>query len=99
RAALIDEPRRHRTMAVEPRGLKVRPVRPPDLRPFVPVEAEPAQVVKDVVDHSRRRALHVRILDAKHEPPAVMTREEPVEERRAGAADVEIACGRRSKAE
>ena len=51
------------------------------------------------VDHLLRRALDVGVLDAQHEHAAVTPREQPVEERRAGAADVEVAGGRRREAD
>ncbi len=45
---------------------------------------------------SAGRALDVGILDAQHEDAAMPAREQPVEKRGAGAADVEIA-GRRGR--
>ena len=99
RAALRDEARRHRAIAIEPLGLKVRTVRAADLRALVPVETEPAQAVENALDHVRRRALDVGVLDAQDEDAAVPAREEPVEERGAGAADVQVAGGRRSEAD
>ena len=48
---------------------------------------------------SVRRAFGVGVFDAQNEHPAVTAREQPVEQRRAGAADVEVAGGRRSEAD
>ena len=65
----------------------------------VPVEPEPAQRVLDLVDRLRDLAARVRVLDAQPELAAVVAREEPVEEERAHAADVEEAGGARSHAD
>ena len=78
--------------------MKVRAVAAADVRTFVPVEPEPAQSVID-----RLRGLGgvtglIRILDPEHELAAVMTGEEPVEERGARTANVEVTCGRRREA-
>ena len=88
----------HRAMTIETLRLEVGCVRAADIRPFVPVEAEPAQAVEDAVDHLLRRSLGVGVLDAQHEHAAVAAREQPVEERGARAADVEVAGGRGSEA-
>ena len=60
----------------------------------VPLQAEPRQPVEDRGDRGLGRAGAVGVLDAQEERAAVMAREQPVEERRAGAADVQEA-GRR----
>ena len=90
-----------RVLAIElgPLRLEVRRVRPADVRPFVPVEPEPAQAVDDAGDHLPRRPLGVGVLDAQHERAAMPPREQPVEERRARAADVEVAGRGRRKAD
>ena len=69
------------------------------LGPFVPVETKPAQAVQDAGDHVGRRSLDVGILDAQHEHAAVPAGVEPVEERRARAADVQVAGGGRGEAD
>ena len=97
RASLRDEGVRHRAMPIAPLRLKVRPVRPADLRPFVPVQTKPAQPVEDAVHHFVRRALGVGVFDAQHEDAAEAPREQPVEQRRARAADVQVARGRGSE--
>ena len=58
-------------------------------RALVPVELQPAQRVEDLLDVLRRRALAVGVLDAQHELPALVAGEQPVEQGRAGAADVQ----------
>ena len=98
-AALGDEAVRHVAIAIEPLGLKVRSVRSADQRAFVPVEAEPAQAVENAFDHRRGRPFGVGILNSQHEGAAMAPCEEPIEQRRAGAADVEVAGRRRSEAD
>ena len=61
---------------------------------LVPVEAEPAHALQNAVDHLCGRALEVGVLNAQDERAAVMAGEQPVEQRGAGAADVQIAGGR-----
>src|SRR5690606_8637308 len=64
-----------------------------DLRSLVPVEAEPAQGVEDGPHAVEAGALLVRVLDAQHEGAALAAGPEPVEQRRARAADVQITAG------
>jgi hypothetical protein len=66
---------------------------------FIPVEAEPGEVGEDGLLGLSRGALEVGVLDAEHEASALGAREEVVEERGAGAADVEVAGGRRREAD
>src|SRR5439155_5033852 len=54
-------------------------------------EAKPAKPVENALDHFGRRTLDVGVLDAQHEGAAVAPCEEPVEQRGARAADVQIA--------
>jgi hypothetical protein len=77
-------------MPIEALRLVVRSVRAADVGPFVPGHAEPAHALQDAVDHLIRRALGVGVLDPKHEDAAVATGQQPVEERGAGPADVQI---------
>ena len=94
-----DEPLGHRAMTIEPLATESTDrTAPPTVGPLVPIEPEPAQAVENPFDHLRRRSLDVGVLDAQHEHAAVTTREQPVEERRARAADVEVAGRRRSEA-
>ena len=78
---------------IEPLGLEVRPEGAADSGPFVPVEAKPPHPLENPFDHLGRGALHVGILDAEHEDAAVPAREQPVEQRRAGAADMQVPGG------
>ena len=59
------------------------------------VEPEPAQPVEDRVDRRLRGALAVGVLDAQQVAAAMVAGEQPVEQRRPRAADVEITCRRR----
>ena len=80
--------------------LEVRRERAADLGPFVPVEAEPAEAVEDRRERRLDVALLIGVVDAQHELAAVAPREQPVEQRRAHAADVQEAgrAGREPRA-
>src|SRR5687768_4124116 len=65
--------------------------------PLVPVEAQPVETIQNPRDHVGRGPLDVGVFDAEHERAAVPARVEPVEERGAGAADMEVPGRRRSK--
>src|SRR5690606_18871859 len=75
-------------------ALEVRSEGPASFRTLVPVQPEPAHRIQDRAHAVEARALLVRILDPEHEAAAVLARPEPVEERGAGAADVQIAARR-----
>ena len=90
----VDEAAGRGAVFLEPLRLEVRRVRAVDVGAFVPVEPQPAQAVENAGDHLVRRALDVGVLDPQDEHAAVAPRVEPVEERGAGAADVEVAGGR-----
>ena len=68
-------------------------------RAFVPVDAEPFEGDEDSVDELGFIAFDVGIFDAENERAAFVLCVEPVEERGAGAADVEIAGGRWGEAD
>ena len=59
-------------------------------RAFVPCKAEPLHRLENAGDHLIRGALGVCVLDAKNERPTLAPREQPVEKRRARAANVQI---------
>ena len=59
------------------------------VRPFIGNEIEPAKSLHDRVDRRRCRSLAVGILDTEHEGAAAGTREQPAEQGRPGAADVQ----------
>ena len=66
-----------------------------DVRPLIPIEAKPAQDIDDPLLGSFDVAVAVGVLDAEEEravPPlasGLAVRQQPVEERGAGAADVQ----------
>ena len=66
-------------------------MRPADLGALVPVEAEPAEAVQDRLQRLGHVALLVGVVDAQDELAAVLAGEQPVEQGRADAADVQIA--------
>ena len=63
----------------------------PDLRALVPVQAQPTEAVEDRTQGLARVSPLIGIVDAQDEPPAVAAGEEPVEQRGAHAADVQVA--------
>ncbi len=78
--------------------LPVRPHRPTDLRPLVPVQRQPAQTVQDRADRVLGGALHIGVLDAQDERPTLRPGEEPVVQGGSHAADVQIPGGAGRKA-
>ena len=83
--AVRQEPLRHLGVAVQTRGL--------ELHLAVPVQLEPAQAVDDGVGRGLGRPGAVRVLDAQQEPAVMVASEQPVEQRRARAADVQVPGG------
>src|SRR5690606_8936009 len=57
----------------------------------IPVDPEPFETLEDFLDGILGRALAVGILDAQAETAAVMPGEQPVEQGRAGTADMQVA--------
>ena len=78
-------------VAVELLRLVIGAVRPADLGALVPVDAEPAEAVEDGLQGLGHVALLVGVVDAQDELAAVLAGEQPVEQGRADAADVQIA--------
>src|SRR5439155_18606220 len=64
----------------------------------VPIDAEPGEPIEDGVDRRLGRALAVGVLDAQEHLAAAPARVKPVEQRGAGAADMEKSGRRGSKA-
>src|SRR3954452_12985681 len=73
--------------------LTIRPVRPVDVGPLVPVETEPTQIAQDRGLRLAPRSFGIGVFDPQDERAALAAREQPVEERRARIADVELSCG------
>ena len=78
-------------------ALKIRAEITANMRTFVPVQPEPMQAVINRGRSFLGVARFIRILDAENKCPAVMAREEPVEKRRARAADMQVTSRRWSK--
>ena len=64
----------------------------------VPVQAQPSQSAEDCLHRACGRAVAVGVLDAQPEPSPGVPRVQPVEQRGAGAADVQESGRRRSEA-
>jgi hypothetical protein len=64
---------------------------------LVPLDPEPGQTVEDGVLGLTRRALEIRVFDAKDEFATELSGQGPVEESRAGPADMEEPRGARSE--
>ena len=79
----VDKPLNKFPVDLETLRLKVGPV--------VPIEAQPVKGLEDGIRAGLGRALGIRILDPQHESSPGLTGVEPVEQCRAGTADVKIA--------
>ena len=66
---------------------------------LVPVDSQPGEPAQDRLHMLRTAAIAVGVLDAQEEGAAVSARQQPVEERRAGPADVKVSRRRGSKPE
>src|SRR5262249_18554364 len=78
-------------IARSPLRLIIGRVRPAHVRAFVPIDAEPTEAVQDWGQRLFDVSLRVRVVDPQNELAAVPACEEPVEKRRAHAANVQIA--------
>ena len=81
-----------------PLALQIRTEITADFRAFVPENAEPAEAVEYGLQRLGAVAFGVGVVDAQDELPAHLPREEPIEERGADAADVQITRGARCEA-
>src|SRR5207245_511685 len=88
---------RIRLIQMQALGLTIGPAWTAHLRPFVPIETQPSEIVDDRNLRLLRRAPGVGILDAQHEGAARPAREEPVEQRGPRVADVQMTCWARSE--
>src|SRR5208283_3651998 len=71
-------------------ALAIRRIRPPDVGTFLPVDAEPFQVLEQLSLKALFAALDIRVFDAQHHDTALLPCEQPVEERGAGVADMQL---------
>src|SRR5205085_992118 len=77
--------------AVEALRLIIGAIGAAHIRPFIPMQTEPAEAIEDWLQSFGDVALLVRIVDAQDELPTMPPGKEPVKERCAHAADMEIA--------
>ncbi len=82
---------------IEALRLKIRPVRPAYLRPFIPFDAQPAEILHHLLRRRRRIPFEVGILDPQHERAARAAGPQPIEQRSPSPADVQIPRRRRRK--
>src|SRR5262245_11004046 len=87
----------HRILVIcEPLRLEIRSAWPAAAAavvggPFVPVEAQPLEAVENRLEGLGHVPLGIGIVDPQQELPAVLPGKEPIKERRADAADMQIA--------
>ena len=58
-------------------------------RTFVPIDAEPSQLVEDDIDQLRSISVAVGVFDAEHERAARRPGKEPIEERSTRTTDMQ----------
>lgn len=75
-------------------GLPVGSPRPAHVGPFVPIEAEPAQVVELLALASRPYPRGIEIFHAYHEPAARRASFQPRQERAGGRSEMQVPRGR-----
>ena len=75
---------------IEALGLVIGAIRASRLRPLVPVDPQPLQLLEEILLEGLGRPGPVGILDAQDKDAAVMPGVKPVEERRPRVADVEF---------
>src|SRR5919201_3341208 len=78
----------------QPLGLGIRREGTALARSLVPPDPKPMQSVVDRLDRTGNETLLIGVLDAKYQRSTILSSEEKVVERRAHAADVQLACGR-----
>ncbi len=79
-------------------ALAIGRIRTADVGAFVPIETEPLDIFDELGFIARFAALEVGVFNAEDEGSALLAREEPVEERGARVADVNLSGGRGGKA-
>ena len=80
-----------RLIEVQPVGLPIRSARPAHVGPLVPIETEPPEVADNRRLRLAGRAFGVRVLEPEDEDAVGSARKQPVEQRGARVADVELA--------
>ena len=74
-------------------GLKIGTVGTADLGTLVPIHSQPAKSVQDGLNRFVHVSLSVGVIDAKDEMAARLSGQEPIEQSRADAADVQVTGG------
>ena len=69
------------------------------LRPFIPVQTQPAQIIQQLRLIADLAALDIGVFNPQQKISAKTTSKQPVVERGAGVADMQLAGGRWSKAD
>lgn len=82
---------------LEPLSLAIGTVIATHLHAFVPLQAHPPQVVQDRLFRFLGGPLAIGVFNAQDEGAALAAGEQPIEQGRAGVADVQVAGGRRSE--
>src|SRR3954451_21255311 len=84
---------------IEAVRLSVRAVSSTDVRPLIPIESEPLQIINKPAFETRFAAIEISVLDAQDHRPAGLAGEQPVEKGSARVAHVEMAGRRRREAD
>jgi len=92
---LLLKPPQGLLVSFKPERLDIGPVGTADVRPLVPVDAEPAEILQEQPVIVRLATRPVDIFDAENELSAPASRVEPGEESGSGVADVHLAGRRR----
>ena len=79
-----------RPIAIQPLRLVIRSERPAHFRPLVPVDAQPAEAVEDRLQRLLDVPLLIGVVDPQDELPAVLPGEQPIEQRGANPANVQV---------
>ena len=66
-------------------------MRPAHFRPFIPIQAKPAEPFQNRAKCLLKIALLIGVVDAENELAAMFPSEQPVEERRAHSANMKVA--------
>ncbi len=78
-------------------GLTIWPIRTSDIRPFIPVQSQPAKIFVDQVFVFSLRSFLVSVFDANDVGPASLARKQPCKETGADVTHVQQAGGTRGK--
>src|SRR5216684_1435438 len=74
-------------------ALRIWRIRTTNIRPFIPIQTQPAQVAEHALGDSWAHTRSIQVFDTQHELSACAASEEPRQQRRAQVAQVEVAGG------